>query len=271
MTSAILPVVVDPVDEDIDFLATLNKTTFSYYFKPILEELIHTFVLLLDDDETPAENVLGGMSECSRIFTNLISLSKRFPDNRMVLSCSIRQGRLFIEKIVKKMSFLEQNFRRCQDQVIEILRSIQTGTRIMQIICAHGKKICDTSISTNVPFVKRAMESFIYHVKAVFKNNGMLAAFYQGNLKNKSLDGTEILSQENESDAGEADMEQGDEEEDEEEEEEKRIEKKKKVKKEKAEKKKKPKVKKEKKSKKQAKRRSAIVDGQVSQNNYDFF
>lgn len=39
---------------------------------------------------------------------------------------------------------------------------------------------------------QRAMEALIYQVKALLKANGELSSFWQGNLRNRALDGEEL-------------------------------------------------------------------------------
>jgi len=62
----------------------------------------------------------------------------------------------------------------------------------MQMICTHGKRNRLSNLISLVPSSKKVMESFIYHIKKLFKGNNCLGAFWQGNLKHRAMDGTEI-------------------------------------------------------------------------------
>ena len=53
----------------------------------------------------------------------------------------------------------------------------------------------DVSLSNNVPLLKKSLEVFVYRVKAMLAANNCIEIFWMGNLKNRDLQGEEILSQ----------------------------------------------------------------------------
>lgn len=67
----------------------------------------------------------------------------------------------------------------------------------MQIICSHGKASRELGIAGLVPATKKSLETVIYRVKLLLENvgGGYGAAFGQGALKHRELDGREVSSQ----------------------------------------------------------------------------
>lgn len=72
------------------------------------------------------------------------------------------------------------------------LKHFQNTTRQLHIICAHSKVNRDGSLMAHVPSLKRSMETVIYRMKSLLAEHKLLDAFWVGNLKNKTLDGTEV-------------------------------------------------------------------------------
>ncbi len=199
LVGTVLPTILNAdAENDNIFGATLNKTTFPHYFVGIAAELTEVFekAPLPCATATPAEvklhlKHLVRHSEC---FLHLSQLCKQLPKNKPVLATTLKQGRVFLETVIKRMAFYEKHFKGNKDYILAFFKNTQQSTRIMQIICAHGKKLKVQSILQNVPAVKKAMEKFIYQIKSFCKANNILNAFWQGNLKHRDMDGKEIDS-----------------------------------------------------------------------------
>jgi Fanconi anemia group D2 protein len=67
----------------------------------------------------------------------------------------------------------------------------------MNFISSHGKREKDVNISREAPRVRKVCETFIHNVKSLMRQNGILDAFWGGNLKDKHIDGTVIIEDEN--------------------------------------------------------------------------
>ena len=67
----------------------------------------------------------------------------------------------------------------------------------MNFISSHGKREKDVNISREAPRVRKVCEIFIHNVKSLMRQNGILDAFWGGNLKDKNIDGTIIVEDEN--------------------------------------------------------------------------
>ena len=75
------------------------------------------------------------------------------------------------------------------------MKEIQRGTRTIQVLCSEGKSKKELPLAARVPQVKRAVERFVFGVKAFLVERGRGDAFWLGNLKHKSLGGAVLPSQ----------------------------------------------------------------------------
>ena len=90
---------------------------------------------------------------------------------------------------------VERLFRRKRFGCVELIKNLQMATRFLQTICSHSKISQDVSLANNVPLLKKSLEVLVFRVKAMLAANDCLDAFVLGNLKNRDLQGEEILSQ----------------------------------------------------------------------------
>jgi Fanconi anemia group D2 protein len=125
------------------------------------------------------------------------------------------------------MPLLERLFRKKRTGCVDLIKNLQMATRFLQTICSHSKISQDVSLANNVPLLKKSLEVLVFRVKAMLAANDCLDAFVLGNLKNRDLQGEEILSQASieedddgeegeEEEAGDSDVDLGGEEESEE-------------------------------------------------------
>ena len=114
--------------------------------------------------------------------------------------------------ILAGMPLVERLFKKKRLDCVDLIKSLQLATRYLQTVCSHSKISQDVSLSNSVPLLKKSMEVLVFRAKAMLAANDCLDAFVLGNLKNRDLQGDEILSQ--------ASTEDGDDDEDGEEEEE---------------------------------------------------
>ena len=125
------------------------------------------------------------------------------------------------------MPLLERLFRKKRTGCVDLIKNLQMATRFLQTICSHSKISQDVSLANNVPLLKKSLEVLVFRVKAMLAANDCLDAFVLGNLKNRDLQGEEILSQVSieedddgeegeEEEAGDSDVDLGGEEESEE-------------------------------------------------------
>ncbi|RZC34215.1 Fanconi anemia group D2 protein [Asbolus verrucosus] len=90
---------------------------------------------------------------------------------------------------------LEIMLKSKPDQVVEIFKTIQSNTRFLHHLCCYSKLTKSTSLMAYVPQFRLTLETLVYRVKAALVANGCSEAFWMGNLKNRDLQGEDILSQ----------------------------------------------------------------------------
>lgn len=71
----------------------------------------------------------------------------------------------------------------------------------MNVISSHGKREKDVNVSREAPRVRKVCETFIHNVKSLMRQNGILDAFWGGNLRDKHIDGTLVREDESSGDA----------------------------------------------------------------------
>ncbi|XP_074260905.1 Fanconi anemia group D2 protein isoform X3 [Saimiri boliviensis] len=130
-----------------------------------------------------------------RDFSILINLIKVF-DSHPVLHVCLKYGRLFVEAFLKQcMPLLDFSFRKHREDVLSLLETFQLDTRLLHHLCGHSKIHQDTRLTQHVPLLKKTLELLVCRVKAMLTLNNCREAFWLGNLKNRDLQGEEIISQ----------------------------------------------------------------------------
>lgn len=109
---------------------------------------------------------------------------------KSILNAALKGGQTFVSSITKKIPLFTRNWDEHSSEIIEVLKTTQTGTRQLQLICSHVKRTRNAGLSTKVPGVKKTLETLIYRVKALFHQKGMNRAFMQGVLKKRLIDGS---------------------------------------------------------------------------------
>ncbi|RUS82660.1 hypothetical protein EGW08_009563 [Elysia chlorotica] len=180
-------------------MASLNRWTFPVFYKVMLIELITNIKRIpvgkkSDSLEVLEEHLLSWTIAVKILYT-AVSLTKVF-NGRANLSAAMKMGRQFVELFLRQgMPLMDVLFRRRHAQVEKLLRSLQQSTRMLHHLCGHSKIHKDLALTNQVPMLKRALETFVYRVKAMLVLNNCQDAFWVGNLKNRNLQGEEILTQ----------------------------------------------------------------------------
>uniref|UniRef100_A0A5B7BAS1 Uncharacterized protein n=1 Tax=Davidia involucrata TaxID=16924 RepID=A0A5B7BAS1_DAVIN len=79
--------------------------------------------------------------------------------------------------------------------IIQLLTQLQKATRTIQTLCSEAKGLKQTAMSSKIPAMKRSVERFLFHVKALFHTTSIGCTFWMGNLKHKDLMGKVVSSQ----------------------------------------------------------------------------
>ncbi|XP_062441302.1 Fanconi anemia group D2 protein [Rhea pennata] len=178
---------------------TLSRQTFPVFFKVMMAQLENSMKSIpagkpSDSSEVQLEKLLQ-WNIAVRNFHILVNLVKVF-DSRPVLSICLKYGRLFVEVFLKlAMPLLDYSFKKHRDDVQSLLKTLQLSTRQLHHMCGHSKIRQDLGLTNHVPLLKKSLEQFVYRVKAMLAFNHCQEAFWVGILKNRDLQGEEILSQ----------------------------------------------------------------------------
>ncbi|XP_026163861.1 Fanconi anemia group D2 protein [Mastacembelus armatus] len=207
-------------DESSASWPTLSRQTVLVFYKVMMAELEKAVRKIPagkinDSSEAQSEKLLT-WNLAVRDFHILVNLVKVF-DSRPVLNVCLKYGRLFLESFLKLgMPLLDFSFKRHKEDVQSLLKTCQLSTRQLHYMCGHSKIHQDTSLTNHVPALKKSLELFVYRVKAMLLLNNCQEAFWMGNLKNRNLQGEEILSQRSQGSEDDDDDEEEEEEEQEE-------------------------------------------------------
>uniref|UniRef100_UPI00398E4C27 Fanconi anemia group D2 protein isoform X2 n=1 Tax=Pristiophorus japonicus TaxID=55135 RepID=UPI00398E4C27 len=185
---------------------TLTRQTFLVFYRVMMNELDKSVKDIpagkeSDSAEVQVEKLLR-WNVAVRDFHILVNLVKVF-DSRPVLGVCLKHGRLFIESFLKQgMPLLDYSFKKHRDDVQSLLKTLQLSTRQLHHMCGHTKLNQDTNLTNHVPLLKKLLELFVYRVKAMLTINKCQEAFWLGNLKNRDLQGEEIVSQGSQQESG---------------------------------------------------------------------
>uniref|UniRef100_A0A8C3IPX3 FA complementation group D2 n=1 Tax=Chrysemys picta bellii TaxID=8478 RepID=A0A8C3IPX3_CHRPI len=181
---------------------TLTRQTFPVFFQVMMAQLENSARSISagkpsDSSEVQLEKLLH-WNMAVRDFHILVNLVKVF-DSRPVLSICLKYGRLFVEAFLKlAMPLLDYSFKKHREDVQSLLKTLQLSTRQLHHMCGHSKIHQDLGLTNHVPLLKKSLEQFVYRVKAMLAFNHCQEAFWVGILKNRDLQGEEILSQDSE-------------------------------------------------------------------------
>uniref|UniRef100_A0A8B9BRD8 FA complementation group D2 n=1 Tax=Anser brachyrhynchus TaxID=132585 RepID=A0A8B9BRD8_9AVES len=165
---------------------TLSRQTFPVFFRVMIAQLESSVKSIpagkpSDSSETQLEKLLQ-WNIAVRNFHILVNL--------------VKYGRLFVEAFLKlAMPLLDHSFKKHRDDVQGLLKTLQLSTRQLHHMCGHSKIRQDIGLTNHVPLLKKSLEQFVYRVKAMLAFNHCQEAFWVGILKNRDLQGEEILSQ----------------------------------------------------------------------------
>ena len=219
----------------VQHLLTLHKKTLPCYFSTLLINLVDlTRALKFNKNEPGAmETCIYNLQKIANWLTLMVNMTKTTEmfQKTYYLSATLKNVRAIIDILNKhidtffrKMMSKTNNTRQ---RILGIMKKLQKTTRQVQNICTHGKNITkNMALTSLIPHVKRALETFVFKIQALFVSIGSSGALVLGNLKHKGLDGKEVAmsdsgDEEGSEEEGEEDEEEDDEEDEEEEDEEK--------------------------------------------------
>uniref|UniRef100_H0WGZ0 FA complementation group D2 n=1 Tax=Otolemur garnettii TaxID=30611 RepID=H0WGZ0_OTOGA len=184
-----------PKDASSSTFPTLTRHTFVIFFRVMMAELEKTVKGLQAGTAADSQKVFFFLNLSCGDYFILCGLFNVF-DSRPVLHACLKYGRLFVEAFLKQcMPLLDFSFRKHREDVLSLLETFQLNTRLLHHLCGHSKIHQDMRLTKHVPLLKKTLELLVCRVKAMLILNNCREAFWLGNLKNRDLQGEEIISQ----------------------------------------------------------------------------
>ncbi|GAB6024870.1 Fanconi anemia group D2 protein [Chamberlinius hualienensis] len=189
-------------DEDNAKHSLISKKTLHVFCEVFYEKIIETLEKKRMKKEKRRENVIENQYKEWRsafsVFHNLISLIKEH-ETVQILAISLKHSKRFLSLFSRfGLPVLNDLFRAHKDDILQLFKVLQQCTRVLQNVCSHSKVSKNLNLTNKVPLLKKELERIIFNVKKLLASNNCSNAFLLGNLKNRTLKGEEILSQENE-------------------------------------------------------------------------
>ncbi|KDD74192.1 hypothetical protein H632_c1500p1 [Helicosporidium sp. ATCC 50920] len=137
-----------------------------------------------------------------------MALVKLQDSRRQVHALALRLGPRFVDAFQRLLPWWRAGrLQELPGSFERLVRDVQRGTRVLQVLCAQGKAARAAGLAARVPACKRSVERFAFKIRLLLTQAQRVGAFWMGALKHRDLLGNEVLSQ------AYADGEQGDEDE----------------------------------------------------------
>ncbi|KAJ8529382.1 hypothetical protein K7X08_036217 [Anisodus acutangulus] len=138
--------------------------------------------------------LLKKLQQSVNVVVSLVNMCKTH-DKVNVRAIAVKFGGKFVDSFLKAFGFLQGQFELHREQIIQMVRELQTATRTIQTLCSEAKGMKQTSITSKIPITKRSMERFLFRVKELLHSTSSGCTFWMGNLKHKNLMGDIVSSQ----------------------------------------------------------------------------
>ncbi|XP_076303997.1 fancd2 isoform X2 [Tachypleus tridentatus] len=188
-------------------IETLLRSTFSTFYKSFfhyLVDVVKSSACQAGENREARQKCLQNWFQVVKVFKLLVDQIKIF-GGRSVLASSMKYGRQLVDSFKgQAIPLLNCLFRTHKEDVLNLLKNLQASTRYLQHVCNYVKGLKDAGLTRLVPPLKKSLESIIYLIMGMMAENKCKGAFWIGNLKNRDLQGNEILSQSTENSVSDA-------------------------------------------------------------------
>ncbi|KAB7505152.1 Fanconi anemia group D2 protein, partial [Armadillidium nasatum] len=174
---------------------TLNKNTLSVYYSVLLKNLASGTKKMLLTKYSNNYEMLELWSVSVKTLHLLTESLRKFETSSMFTSC-LKHSKEYLDLFLQEgMPLFEKCLKKHQQEVTALLKNLQLTTRFLQNLCTVVKSNKDSKAVHYVPNVKLSLEAIVFRVKAMLTLYNCQTAFWLGNLKNRDLQGNELLSQ----------------------------------------------------------------------------
>ncbi|KAL1536039.1 Fanconi anemia group D2 protein isoform X3 [Salvia divinorum] len=191
--------------EDVSTFPSLCPATMSVWYRVMHEENIsalNNLVKEISQLEKPRgcakvediQRLLNKILQSVNVVVTLVNMCRN-NDKVSIHAMAVKYGGKFIDTFLKVFDFLEAQFQMHKDLILNLIKELQKATKTIQALCSEAKGSKQTAITGKIPMTKRAMEQFLFHVKALLCKTPSGCSFWMGNLKHKDLMGQVVSSQ----------------------------------------------------------------------------
>ncbi|KAL0275666.1 UNVERIFIED_CONTAM: hypothetical protein PYX00_003456 [Menopon gallinae] len=183
-------------DSTLETFKTVNKANFPLMYRSLCEALVSGATEKLNQDRGNHESSLKTWSDIIQTLLMLVEIVKML-SSRINLSALLKRSQALIQLFLSKgMPVMESALRIKSTDVLKLLKSLQAVTRFLHSICCHSKITSDAVVAAHVPAIRSLCERLTLEVKGMLILNKIpLDCITIATLKNKDLQGNDILSQ----------------------------------------------------------------------------
>ncbi|XP_064214117.1 Fanconi anemia group D2 protein isoform X2 [Tribolium castaneum] len=175
--------------EPLEMLKSVTKTNFFVFYRN-LWACLHDRV----KSETNAQHVATWRT-IALTMQGLMAVAKAQKTKPNLVYCLKKSTAILKLFLTHGIPILEIEFKAKSELVIEIFKTMHSNARFLHHLCCYSKATKDVGLISHVPQFRLTFETLVYRVKAALAANGCSAAFWMGNLRNRDLDGEDILSE----------------------------------------------------------------------------
>ncbi|KAG5626396.1 hypothetical protein H5410_011614 [Solanum commersonii] len=180
--------------EDGCCFPTLCPATFYIWYRVLVKEISLLEKARGGGEVEDVKCLLKKLQQSVNVVVSLVNLCKTH-DKVNVRAIAVKFGGKFVDSFLKGFGFLQGQFELHHEQIIQMVRELQTATRTIQTLCSDAKGMKQTAITSKIPITKRSMERFLFRVKELLHSTSSGCTFWMGNLKHKNLMGDVVSSQ----------------------------------------------------------------------------
>ncbi|XP_056647952.1 Fanconi anemia group D2 protein [Diorhabda sublineata] len=180
-------------EDSLEMLCAINKQNFHVFYNGLCNALLNRIKAEAEALTNNQHIILW--TNATVTMQGLMTVAK-IQDTKINLACFLKKSigilKFFLSHGIPMMELM---LRSKPDDVVAIFKTMQTCTRFLHHLCCYTKFTKDSSLVAYVPQFRLILESLVYRVKAALVANNCSTAFWMGNLRNRDLQGEEILSQ----------------------------------------------------------------------------
>ncbi|XP_069683781.1 Fanconi anemia group D2 protein isoform X2 [Periplaneta americana] len=181
-------------DSTLTTFPTITKLNFPILYRNLWNALRIGAQQALESSSNNAAKFKVWHSVCSTMAT-LTSIIREH-DHHANRLAYIKHSQSILQLFLSHgMPVMETLLKTKCENVTSMLKTLQVTTRYLHALCISTKIEKSAGLTSYVPLVRKTLETLVFKVKGMLVANNSSDAFWMGNLKNKTVQGDEILTQ----------------------------------------------------------------------------